>query len=404
MHRHTMFGVMMLSVSLALSAIQPGGAEPMPETMHALIQGNNAFAVEVYAQLQTQPGNIFFCPYSLRTALLMTYAGARGNTAMQMATVLHVTDAAPTMPADVQRWQTELTAGPHTGYQLLTANALWGQQGYAFRPEFLELNRTYYRAGLYEVDFTNALEKARNTINAWVAEQTRNKIRDFLKPQMLDASTVLALTNAIYVKGQWALPFDPQKTVDMPFMLTKDEQVTVPMMNQLATFNYAETEAMQVLELPYVGNRLALVYLLPRVVNGLATLEAQLSPAYIDTQIVQLRPQKVSVTLPKFRLVMGMALPKVLHALGIVDAFVRGTADFSGMTTQAQLYISQVIHQTFLEINEEGAEAGAASAVTMSRGMARNPAFVADHPFLLLIRDTQTGGILFLGRVMNPQS
>ena len=395
----------MMIIGLGLYSVQPAFASDGKVDKDAVVRGNNAFALDLYAQLQTEPGNLFFSPYSIVTALTMTYAGARGATEQQMAQVLHLDLGQQRVHQAVQAWLYELTASSsdQQGYQIYLANALWGKKGYSFLKEFLDLTQTYYGAGLTELDFVAAAEEARKTINAWVQEQTQGKITELLKPGQLDASTVLVLTNAIYFKGKWALPFEKEKTVDAPFTLSNGDKIAAPMMSQTATVKYFADEMVQILELPYASAQLSMLVFLPTDRAQFSALEKGFSVQYLEQQLAKLREQKVMIGLPRFAITSYFSLPGVLKTLGMRDAFSASTADFSGMNGKQDLYISEVLHKAFVDVNEEGTEAAAATAVTMSRGMVRLPTFLADHPFIFLIQDNRTGGILFCGRVMDPR-
>jgi serpin B len=351
------------------------------------------------------PGNLFFCPYSIRTTLLMTFAGAQGETARQMTEVLQVPEPASQTHEAVRAWHASLNGETHeqTGYQLHTANALWGQQGFLFQPAFVKQLETFYGGGLREVDFAHAVEDARQTINAWIETETEGKIVEFLKPKMLDASATLVLTNSVYFKGAWEAPFDRQKTTNAPFYLTQDESVEVPMMSQIMTTSYGEDEVHRVLELPYAGERLSMVLVVPKQPDGLRQVEQQLSATSLAGLLQLLQSQKVMVTIPRWSMEVEVSLPDILWSMGMRDAFALPPADFSGMTGKKNVFISAVLHKAMLDVNEEGSEAVAATEVTMARGLRRYPEFVADRPFLLLIRDRQTGGMLFLGRVVDPR-
>lgn len=385
---------MMLSGDLAKTS-------PARTDVAEVVAGNNAFALDLYTKISDEPGNLFFSPYSVSTALAMTYGGARGETARQMADVLHFSLGQQRLHAAFAAMlSSDRAAEEESGHRLHLANALWGQKGYYFLEEFLALTKTHYGAGLREVDFAQATEQARLTINQWVEGETEHKIRELLQRGDLDAATALVLTNAIYFKGDWASRFDRRQTKEDSFWINRLEQVTVPMMHQLRRFAFAATEDLDLLEMPYQGERLSMVLLLPKKVHGLATLEKSLSRENLDRWLGQLHQQPVRVRLPRFKLGARFNLGKTLQAMGMTDAFY-GKADFSGMTGRRDLWIDDVIHQAQVEVNEEGTEASAATAVVMRKGP-RPATFTADHPFLFLIRDKQSGSILFLGRVVNP--
>jgi len=380
------------------------------ETNKELITaGNNAFALELYAKLRGEQGNLFFSPYSISTALAMTYAGARGQTATQMAQVLH-------FPASADRGQfgsafgqiiKDLNKRGRKGaYNLTVANALWGQKGYGFLKEFLKSAETNYDGRLSEVDFVAATEAARKTINTWVEKQTKDKIKDLIGAGVLDSMTRLVLTNAIYFKGNWARQFKKDQTKDAPFTLADGREIQAPMMNQTAEFGYMETDTFQGLELPYVKDELSMIILLPKAHDGLAELEKTLTAENLSAWQGRLFRREVIVSIPKFKATSQFSLASVLAAMGMKDAFTQD-ADFSGMDGKKDLFISAVIHKAYVDVNEEGTEAAAATGVTMkltSLGPSEIPVFRADHPFVFLIRDNHSAGILFIGRLMNPKA
>lgn len=373
----------------------------------AVVWGNNEFAFDLYKKLRGREGNLFLSPFSISTALAMTYAGARGGTEARMAKVLHLTlpgEELHSAFAELIRGLDEGKKG--RGYELVVANALWGQKGYGFLKEYLDLTRSCYGAGLHEVDFEKAAEAARKTINAWVEEKTKDKIKDLIKPGVLDSLTRLVLTNAIYFKGQWASRFKEEETKDSPFTLSSGKKINVPMMNQTEEFGYIEDGNAKALELPYKGDRLSMVVLLPKKVNGLAGLEESLTAKKLSKWLSAVRKQEVVVSLPRFKFTSEFGLADVLKSMGMTDAFSLPPADFSGMDGKKDLFISAVIHKAFVEVNEEGTEAAAATAVVMKLEAAMPepiPVFRADHPFLFIIRDTKTGSILFMGRVAKPR-
>ncbi len=367
----------------------------------AVVAGNTAFALELYGELKGSEGNLFFSPYSISSALAMTRVGARGETARQMSEVLHLTLPEEDLHPALASLQESLDQGSD-GVELSVANALWGQRGTLFLEPFLARLRDSYGAEVREVDFAEATEAARQSINSWTADETRQKIQELIQPGILDASTRLVLTNAIYFKGRWASQFDPEETEAAPFTQLDGQRVDVPMMHQKAQFRYAETPDLQVLELPYKGDALSMVVLLPRRIDGLGELEDALTEETLKRWLpAPGAQQEVVVYLPKFEITAEFRLDDALKALGMRDAFELPSADFSGMTGAAELYISAVVHKAFAAVDEEGTEAAAASGVVV--GVTAAPAaptvFRADHPFLFLIRDQESGSVLFLGRV-----
>lgn len=369
----------------------------------------NAFAIDLFSRLRSSgQGNLFFSPYSIHSALSMTYAGARGETAAEMARTLHLESDSTNAVANAGALARSLPAGRRATQrcELQIANRLWGQQGLAVLPEFVSLTRDYFGAELALADFARHTEEARQKINAWVAAETHEKIKDLLKPGTIDSSTRLVLTNAIYFKGQWNKTFNKQGTAQAGFHVSADEKIDVPLMFQQGFFSCLAVDEMKILELPYADKRLAMTILLPEKVDGLAALEEQLTPDNLNRWLSKLQSQEVKVHFPRFRLTNDFSLSPVLRSLGMPSALTPGQADFSGMAESQDLYISAVIHKAFVDVNEEGTEAAAATAVVKSAPSPVVQMFVfrADHPFLFLIRDTRTGSILFLGRMVRPQS
>jgi len=372
----------------------------------ALVEGNTAFALDLYRQLKENEGNLFFSPYSISTALAMTIAGAQGNTEAQMARALHFAlDQGQLHPAFASL-EARLSALQEKGRVLLrVANALWPQEGYSLRDEFLALTEKFYGVQIAAVDFSTveAAEEARQRINAWVEERTEVKIEELIPRATLLA--LLILVNAIYFKGDWARQFDEALTHDAPFWVTRGEQVQVPLMHQVGECGYAETGHLQILELPYAGDDLSMIALLPADRGGLADLEDALSVDNLSGWTRRIRRREVDVSLPRFTMRCGFELSETLRAMGMTDAF-DDEADFSGIDGTRLLYISAVFHQAFVEVNEEGTEAAAATAVVMApKGLPPPiPTFRADRPFVFLIRENHTGSVLFLGRVVDPRS
>jgi serpin B len=369
-------------------------------SLETAVQGNTKFALDLYQKLRTTEGNLFFSPYSISTALAMTYAGARGDNEIQIAQALHFLLGQKQLHPAFALLETKLGEVGKKGHvQLRVANTLWPQKGYAFREEFLALTKQYYGVLISAVDYGNA-EAARHTINAWVEEKTESKIKDLIPPNILNALTCLVLVNAIYFKGNWASQFDPRLSHKAPFWVTPDEQVHVMLMTQKHEFRYGEGHGLQILELPYAGDDLSMLVLLPREIDGLGKLEESLTVENLDRWTRHLEEREVVVFLPRFEITFPFRLDDTLKSMGMVDAFT-GKADFSGMDKE-RLFISAVLHKAFVTVNEEGTEAAAATAVSMAMCIPPPPPiFRADHPFVFLIRENSTGSILFLGRVVN---
>jgi serpin B len=373
-----------------------------------VVDGNNQFAFDLYDELaHDRDGNLLFSPYSISTALAMTYAGARGNTAAEMAEVLHFTLPHQRLHPAFGQIIADLNDAEREGYELSVANRLWGQRGLNFLPEFLATTRDQYQAPLEQLDFARNTEQARQTINGWVEGQTHDRIKDLIPEGALNRLTRLVLTNAIYFKGDWEHQFDEDLTEPSPFMVTPDEELSVPMMHQTNRFGYAALPECQILEMPYAGEDLSMVAVLPNEMDGLAELEEWLTPETLDDSIDQLQTRDVSVFMPKFEMTSDCKLADLLVSMGMPEAF-SDCADFSGMTGRKDLKISNVLHKAFMELNEEGTEAAAATAVIVETTSASVsplppiPVFRADHPFAFFLRDNLTGSILFMGRVVEP--
>lgn len=395
-----------------------------------VVQANNAFATDIYQQLASRDReNLFLSPFSIHVTMAMTFLGSRGNTAREMAKVLHLEmnqdsllagyDALLTQihfdPAELDREVLEpalengrvvCRAAPPS--QLSMANALWAERHYPFETSYLERVRRYFRARLDTLDFRNRPESARNVINRWVEEQTCNRIKDLIPPRLIDDSTRLILANAIYFKDKWEDVFWERATKDRPFYLPDGKTVSVPQMQQTGDFNYAETDGLQLLSLPYRSHDLDMVVLLPRANNGLADLEKRFTAGNLTGWLAKLTHHEVEVTLPKWTFERGIMLKGVLRTMGITQAFAWPGADFTGMSSTGELYIGEVIHKAFVAVDESGTEAAAATVVEVkASGVGiRHPKpviFTADHPFVFLIRHRASGAILFMGRVTNPK-
>jgi serpin B len=407
---HAILATVLLSGVLSAEytgELEPSGEAP-PMNLGPLVEGSNRFALELYARLQSEKGNQFFSPSSISTALGMTYAGASGGTAAEMAKTLHF-ELPPdqlheAMHALLASWK---PSNKKQGFRLHVANRLWGQEGDAFHPAFLDLTRTKYGAELARLDFQRKTEAARQTINQWVEAQTEDRIQDLIPSAGVLADARLVLTNAIYFKGAWSRAFDKKMTRDGDFHLSATEKVKAPLMYQQARFRHAATDGLQVLELPYGDDSLSMLVLLPQRVDGLTELEGKLNLDRLKKWTAALQSEQVIVYLPQFKSTSQFELSSTLRSMGMVSAFDRATADFTGMTGQRDLYISAVIHKAFVDVNEEGTEAAAATGVIMPPRAAveprKPPVFRADHPFVFLIRDNRNGSILFLGRVVDPR-
>lgn len=380
-----------------------------PVNTKAVVTGNTAFAGDIYGQLGKKAGNLFCSPFSMSAALAMTSGGAAGDTLGEMVNVFH-------FPSD----QGELHAGfgslirtlnesaSRGGFELRIANALWGQSGFPFLDSFTSMVKLNYGAGFQTVDFKQP-EAARQRINRWVEEQTKDKIKDLFQSGTIDPDTRMVLANAIYFKGTWQYKFQPRATSDAEFMLTgADKLHRVPTMHQTERFGYAETDSYQLLEMRYQKSSLVMNVILPRAIDGLGELEKKFNSDWLTQALGNVRNEKVIVSLPKFKTTISYDLTGTLAAMGMPQAFSRQKANFSRMTEAERLMIGIVVHKAFVDVTEEGTEAAAATGVAMKLAAApvqQEPkVFNANHPFLIVIRDTATGSVLFLGRMTNPKA
>ncbi len=377
--------------------------------------GNNRFAADLYRQIAGDPAsagkNIFFSPYSISSALAITYEGARGTTADEIGSVLHLPVNETLRRAGFAGLDAALNNGDQN-YTLRTANALWAEETYPFLPEYVDTAARWYAANVTNLDFANDAEPSRQTINRWVEEKTEDRIRDLLPAGSIDAMTRLVITNAVYFKGTWVKQFDPAETTEEEFRVAPGETVRVQMMHRTdedAIYGYTETGALQVLRMPYAhadGTELSMLVLLPKEDNLTAAEEA-LDPEKLDELRDSLTDRRVRVVFPKFTLETEYSLPGTLSAMGMPTAF-SAAANFSGMDGTDMLFISDVVHKAFVDVNEEGTEAAAATGVVMNiksaPGEDTTPVFRADHPFVFLIVEEDSGTILFAGRVVNPES
>ena len=374
-----------------------------------LVEGNSAFAFGLYQALKGEEGNLFYSPYSISLALAMTYAGARNETAQQMADTLQfMLDQDSLHPAfnwlDAElATRGEGAAGKDgEGFRLNIVNAIWGQKDYEFLSDFLDVLAENYGAGLRILDFITEAEKSRLTINDWVSDQTEDRITDLIPQGVITELTRLVLTNAIYFNAAWAYPFDEDMTADNPFYFLDGGQVIVPMMKQTESFGYTEGEGYQAVELPYDGDELSMVILLPEA-GKFAAFEEGLQAQQVGDIIGNLQPTEVALTMPLFEFESEFSLTDTLAGMGMPIAF-SSSADFSGMTGNPELFISDVVHKAFVAVDEAGTEAAAATAVPMELTAVPEPPLDVpiDRPFIFLIRDIETGTILFVGRVLNP--
>lgn len=399
----TVLRSLVLSVPILL-AVQPsplcGGDNPSVRT---LADANTAFGLDLFAQLRTLEGNLFFSPFSISCALGMTAAGASGETQLEMQETLRLPDNADSA---FERLLDALSPdSSETGALLRIANSLWPQAGEQLRQPFKHTVETVFGAGIVPLDYQRDTEGARRTINAWVADRTHNRIPELLGEGVLTPMTRMVLANAIYFKGDWSLPFDPELTRNAPFYVSPADPVDVPMMFREDQFAYAEDTRAQWVELTYAASDIAMTILLPRPGEDLYAIEAALCRTSIADRHAALESRTVELRLPRFRINTRFLLNQPLQALGMKRAFSPDKADFSGMReTRDDLHIDTVVHQAFVEVDETGTEAAAATAVAMRMtAIQPSPAiFRADRPFLFWIRHVPTGTLLFMGRLADP--
>lgn len=399
------------SVAMAASDIPRAAANDVPAgDVTSVASSMESLGTDLYAVLATDDGNLVFSPASIMIALAMTYAGARGATAEEMADVLHIDLDDPSFHQAMNALDLALESRNFEQgddkVQLSVANSLWAQQDTTFEKPFLDTLAADYGAGVRLVDFKTAAEAARVQINHWVADETNDKITDLIPSGALDPMTRLVLVNAIYLDATWAQQFDPNDTADLPFHRLAGDTVTVPMMHQTGRFAYGAGDGWQAIQMPYSGNDLAMLVIVPDQ-GRFHEVEGRLGGGLIDDAVAAAAGvTDVSLTIPKFEFRTKAGLNDALGTLGMHDAFDPAKADFSGMTTEEALYISDAIHEAYISVDEEGTEAAAATAIVMRATSAplSEVQLTVDRPFIFALRDTTTGAVLFLGRVMDPSA
>jgi len=383
-----------------------------------LAQSQNAFATDLYAQLHQNPGNLFFSPQSIATALSMTFIGSKGDTATEMAKVLHLQDllsdnqnttlALRSLVLEAYAKQWKLFNEPlQDGLELHLANGLWVKANYPLNSEFIKAITESFKGSLEPVDFSNEIA-ARKKITGWVSDQTSDKIQNLIGPNAITPDTRLVLTNAIYFKAAWETQFRKEASRQEKFHVSLNKDVDAEMMKQTHFFGLAELEGFKLLVMPYKGGEASMLVLLPDKVDGLADLERSFNAENLASWLEKSRSVRVALSLPKFKNTSALNLNNTLITLGMKKAFIVGQADFTGIANvpAEPLYIGLVMHKAFVDVNEEGTEAAAATAVNIRAGAVMRPAepfpFVADHPFVYVIRSNRTGNILFMGRLTDP--
>ncbi len=377
-----------------------------------LRDGQRQFAADLYPLLGERAGNFLFSPYSIQQALALTYAGACGATADQMASAARFTDLGDELATAFGHLNAKVLAqrprqGPDDSKLALhIANRLWGQQGIDWKGDFVKTLKAHYGAPLETVDFRRDAEGARTAINDWVAEQTRDRIQDLFGQGSIHSDTRLVLANAIYMKAAWLHPFSLEKTGKETFHLLDGRTIKTPMMHQTERFLYRETDGVQVAALPYAGGLLAMVVMLPPR-GAFEDWEKSLDGEALADLLGDLQPAKLKLALPRFEYTSSFGLVEPLSRLGMPDAFAAGRADFTGMTADEDLHIDAVVHKAFISVDEEGTEAAAATGVAVGTVSIEPPTdpieMRVDRPFVFVIRHTPTGAILFMGRVVDPR-
>jgi len=374
-----------------------------------LVDGNNAFALDLYKSLRPQDGNLVYSPFSISLALAMMYAGARNETEAQMAQTLHFPPQQKLHPAfnalDLKLTEEhKVETKDQNPLQLNIANAIWAEQTYHFQQDFLDTIALNYGAGINLSDFIHQFDAARKEINGWISNQTNAKIKDLIPEGSLNADTRMVLVNAIYFKADWLNQFDAKSTQEHPFHLLNGSTVSIPTMFRKMNIPYAQGDGYQAAELPYAGNTAAMDIILPD--NGkFAEIESALNADILNNIMNSMQVTPISFGMPKFKFYGSFGLSEELKTLGMPDAFDSDKADFSGMTGKPELFISDVIHKALIAVDEKGTEAAAATAVIMEATSAlRNQdiSMIVDRPFIFVIRDLSTSQILFIGRVSNP--
>ena len=376
-----------------------------------LVEGNTEFAVDLYHKLiEKETGNLFYSPHSMSLALAMTYAGARNITEQQMSNTLHFTlpndllhKAFNGLDLELSNRGEDSDSQDGKEFRLNIANAVWGQKDYSFLTSFLDLLAENYGAGMRLVDFYNAPDDSRITINNWVGNVTEEKINNLIPPGAITALTRLVLTNAIYFNAAWSFPFQEELTNDGIFYLGDGSQITAPIMSQTEYFNYTDGDNFQAIDLLYDGNEISMLILLPSS-NSFVEFENSITPAKLTSILNNLSMHNIKLSMPKFNYKSdSISLKELLSQMGMPTAF-SSSADFSGMDGSHVLFISDVLHKAFLSVDEAGTEAAAATAVIIELTSAPSPPieFTINRPFIFLIRDIKTGAILFMGRIVNP--
>jgi serpin B len=395
------------ALGAAAALAQPRGAAGQDAPARAAAGAGAALGADLYRLFAAGDGNIVFSPYSVSEALALLSSGADGRTREELLGALHWTQGPDQMHAAFGDQDLKLQSASQGGSVLTLANSIWCQSGREPRAAFVAAARQYYRTEVRVADFAEDLPVSQHMINYWVSAKTGGKITNLVPNGALTPRTRLVIANAIYFKGQWERPFDPRHTAPLPFFAAHGLTVMAPTMERTGSFRTKGFDACELLELPYAGGKLSMVIVLPRARDGLSGVEKGLGAAGISEWLASLDlavAQELEVTLPLFKMTYAADLASPLAQLGVSSAF-RQEADFSRINGRRDLLVSDVLHKAFVEVNEEGTEAAAATGIAVSKLAVMLPRkFAVDHPFLFLIRDTSTGSLLFLGRIVDPRA
>lgn len=374
------------------------------EGVDDIVSANNQFAFDLFLKISEEDdGNMMICPYSIFTALSMTYEGARGNTAEEMADVMHLPDDDIERRGSIAKVQNDINKGS-VDYELATANKIWPHSEKPVEEEFIRIIEQFYHGGVEALDYGIDPDGCKEIINSWVADQTNDKIEDLIPDGILNADVYMVLTNAVYFKGTWVYQFDEDETRDMNFRTFEGNDVEVSMMSMLLEeedkLPYYEDEDLKAVELPYEGDDLSMIILLPKT-GSITDLENDMDAGRFSDIRDGMEETNIEIYLPRFKMKEKYTLNEPLISLGMEDPF-KPSADFSGMDPRRSAYIAYVFHDTFIEVNEEGTEAAGATAVVMYESIPSYPTFNANQPFMYMIQQKSTGNILFMGRVCDP--
>lgn len=392
------------SILIIVTSIFVLGNTAVSQGVKDVVKGNNEFTFDLYDQINDKEENLFFSPYSVSSALAMTYNGAEGKTKNEMSDVLNFNKDINALSENYSALNDHITGLSSKKIQLNIANAIWGQQDYGFRKAFLELNKKYYGAGIKQVNFKKEHKEIRNQINKWVEDKTNQKIKNLIKPNVLDRMTRMVLVNAIYFNGKWENPFKEEDNFKDKFYIYSKCETQTEFMFQKLSLKYHEDDIAQVVEIPYSGKSLSMMVILPKEKYGMEQLEEYLDNELYENYNKSLSTYKVELSFPKFEVEDDYELNSPLKDMGMKSAFGEG-ADFSGMTGSKDLFIDNVVHKTYVKVDEEGTEAAAATGIVMRKTSAimETKEFKADHPFIFIIKENKNDTILFMGRIMNPE-